>query len=508
MEAEFPPTDEQSSAVELFATGASMVIEAGAGTGKTSTLAMIAREADARGLRGRYMAFNRAVVDDVRGRLPNSCAASTAHAAAMASVGRPYRHRLGAGRMQSWQLAQILGVDRYVIQFDAKQRRTMNEGFLAGLVMRSVTNFCKTADEEPSKRHVPYLEGIDLPTDYGARTYANNNAIAEYLEPFIVKAWDDLRVTTGSLPFKHEHYLKLWQLSHPQTDADYILFDEAQDANPVMAAVVAEQESAQRVYVGDSNQAIYEFTGAVNALSEIDEQHRRFLTQSFRFGPEIADAANVVLAKLGSELRLRGLESIESKVGKFDDVDDADAILCRTNAGAMSAVFDAIERGVNAALVGGGKEIASFARAAQALIDGGRTGHPELACFNTWPEVQEYVDHDAQGDELQLMVRLVDKYTPAVILQAVEASKSEAAAELVVSTAHKAKGREWDAVLLDEDFAIFGGPKGQPDVEREPTVAETRLRYVAVTRAKRRLDNTALTPKKSTKEGSVSRGGF
>lgn len=497
------PTDEQADALKLFRSGESMVIEAGAGTGKTSTLKLIAADADARDLRGRYLAFNKAIVADVAGRLPTSCVASTAHSLAMRTVGRPYQHRLGAPRMPSWQLAQILGVDRFVITFDAKQRRTLHDSFLAGLVMRSVANFCKTADEEPSRRHVPYLEGIDLPTDYGARTYGNNNAIAEYLEPFIVKAWSDLRATDGHLPFKHDHYLKLWQLSHPRTEVDYILFDEAQDANPVMSAVIAEQEHAQRVYVGDSNQAIYEFTGAVNALAGIDAGHRRFLTQSFRFGPAIAEAANEVLSELGSLLMLRGLPSIESEVGPFGSPDEADAVLCRTNAGAMTRVFDAVDRGVRAALVGGGAEIASFARAAQSLMDGGRTGHPELACFESWGEVQDYADHDAQGDELKLMVQLVDKFTPATILSAIEGAKSEAKADLIVSTAHKAKGREWGAVMLDEDFAMFASAQDRvAGIPRDPTESELRLRYVATTRARLRLDNSALTAKvPTTKEG-------
>lgn len=498
------PTDEQSEALTLFRGGDSMVIEAGAGTGKTSTLALIARDADARGLRGRYMAFNKAVVMDTSGKLPASCPASTAHSLAMRTVGRPYQHRLSAGRMQSWQLAEILGLDRYVIQFDAKQRRTLNEGFLAGLVMRSVVNFCKTADEAPTRRHVQYLEGIDLPTDTGARTYANNDAIARYLEPFIEKAWVDLQRTDGSLPFRHDHYLKLWQLSHPVTEVDYILFDEAQDANPVMAAVVAEQTHAQRVYVGDSQQAIYEFTGAINALAGIEADQRRYLTQSFRFGPAIATAANGILATLGSELRLRGLSSISSEVTKFAGPDDADAILCRTNAGAMNAVLDAQERGTNAALVGGGGEIASFARGAQTLQDGGRTGHPELACFESWGEVQDYVDHDAQGDELRLMVQLVDRYGVPTILAALDSAKSERGADLIVSTAHKAKGREWGSVLLDEDFAQFGKATQPGEAPREPTEAEKRLRYVATTRAKLRLDNTALTGSaKKPKEGDA-----
>lgn len=490
------PTEEQAEAVTLFAKGESMVIEAGAGTGKTSTLQLVAENAHGRNLRGRYMAFNKAVVTDVQGRMPVSCAASTAHSLAMRSVGRPYAHRLTSGRMQSWVLAEILGIDPYVVTFDAKHRKRLAAPFLAGLVMRGIGNYCKTDEEEPTRRHVPYLNGIDLPTDSGDRTYANNNALAVHLEPFLRVAWADITKVDGSLPFKHDHYLKLWQLSHPRTEVDYLLFDEAQDANPVMAAVVAEQTHCQLVYVGDSNQAIYEWTGAVNALGNIESENRRLLTQSFRFGDAIAAAANVILDTLPTELRLRGLPSIDSAVTILEP-DDADAILCRTNAGAMTAVLDAQDRGSNAALVGGGKEIVSFARAAKLLMENERTGHPELSCFESWSEVQEYVEQDAQGNELKLMVDLVDKYGVATIITALDRAMGEAAADLIVSTAHKAKGREWNAVLLHSDFASFGRPKNTAagDPTPEPSHGEKRLRYVATTRAKLQLDNSALHPK-------------
>lgn len=50
--------------------------------------------------------------------------------------------------------------------------------------------------------------------------------------------------------------------------------------------------------------------------------------------------------------------------------------------------------------------------------------------------------------------------------------------EVVISTAHKAKGREWDSVRLAGDFK-------HPD---DMDTADLRLTYVAVTRAKEKLD--------------------
>ncbi|MFX8098481.1 UvrD-helicase domain-containing protein, partial [Acinetobacter baumannii] len=80
----------------------------------------------------------------------------------------------------------------------------------------------------------------------------------------------------------HDVYVKLWQLSRPTIPADYILFDESQDANGLMLSVLRRQ-SAQVIYVGDPYQQIYEWRGAVNAMDHIKAQ-KRALTLSFRFG--------------------------------------------------------------------------------------------------------------------------------------------------------------------------------------------------------------------------------
>lgn len=482
---DFTPTEEQHRARVLFSAHESMVIEAGAGTGKTSTLRMLAESTRAR---GKYLAFNKAIVTDVARTLPMTCRASTAHSLAFQSVGKTYAHRLGAGRMKGHELARLIGVDGFIVNY-GKHRKVLAGGFLAGVVMRALTRFCQTDEEGPPGRaHVPYLDGIDPPDDRGRRTYAVNNELGAFLEPSIERAWADIANRDGQLPFKHEHYLKLWQLRHPIIDAEYILFDEAQDANPVMAAVIAEQTHTQRVYVGDANQAIYEWTGAVNSIDEMKNLGLRVarLSESFRFGEVIAERANVILARLRSDLVLRGQPSIPSTRGELDPGEECDAILCRTNAGAMTIVLSAVARGQKSHLVGGGNEVLSFARAAGRLMDGEKVYHPDLACFDSWGEVKEYVQSDQQGGELRALVNLVEEFTVETILEALDSMPSERASSMTsVSTAHKSKGREWSSVRISEDF-----------LDVEPSESELRLRYVACTRARIHLDDSVFDRKK------------
>lgn len=477
----FDPTPEQTAALDLFTDGDSMVIEAGAGTGKTSTLQLLA---DSTARHGRYLAFNKAIVTDVSGRLPDTCIASTAHSLAFRAVGKPFAHRLGGARMKSWLLAQMLDLDPLTISYEGHRKRLAAE-YLAGHVMRAVKVFCQTADETPSRRHFPYIDGIDAPTSDGKRTYTSNDFLAVELEPALRRAWTDLSRPDGQLPYDHGAYLKLWQLSHPTTTAEYILFDEAQDASAVLAAVIAEQTHAQRVYVGDPCQAIYEWAGAIDAIERMKESGLAVstLSGSFRFGPEIASVANEWLTLLDSDLRLSGLGT-PGTTGELDSVDDADAVLCRTNAGAVHQMLLAQRRGIIPHLVGGGAQVLSFARGAADLKEKGQTYHPELACFDSWQDVQQYVQNDPAGGELRLLVALVDEFGVETIRRALEHMPTEHAAGLVISTAHKAKGRQWPVVQIDSDFE---------DIELSDP--ELRLQYVAITRAAEHLDHTVLATK-------------
>ena len=478
---DFDPTAEQVNALDLFATGESLVIQARAGAGKTSTLVLLA-ESD-RGRTGQYLAFNKSIVGEAKEAMPKNVTASTIHSLAFRAFGYRFKSRLNSPRMQSSQLARILGIDPIKLTV-GDESKTLAAGFLASHVMKAIQRFCQSADPEPTPRHVAYLDGIDLPNTDGTRTYENNNRVADYLADAITFAWADLQKEHGSLPYGHHCYLKAWQLSGPTISADFILLDEAQDVAPVMCAIFEAQEHAQLIAVGDDAQQIYGFTGAVDAMERLDAEHEAVLSQSFRFGPAIADVANTILGRLDTS-PLIGTDSIASVV---EEVEEPVAILCRTNATAVEEVLHAQNTGRRPHLMGGGYEVVSFAKAARDLQNSRSTSHPELACFSSWGAVQNYVASDPQGDDLRLMVKLVDDFTVEVILDALDDMVSEAKADVVISTAHKAKGREWASVQLAPDFN-----REDKDGELiEPSDEELRLLYVAVTRAQISLDISAI----------------
>lgn len=484
----FTPTDEQVDVIDRFYTGDTLKVQARAGTGKTSTLLLIADEARGLELRGQYVAFNRAIVNEARRKFGDHVAANTAHSLAYRAVGARYADRLRGGRrLAPWEQADTLGVGPVVTE-GVGIRRHLPAGFVGGLVMRAVEEWCRTADPEPDTPdgwapYVPRVEGIDLPTADGEPTDVANQRLAAEIAPACARAWADIVNPHGAVRFTHDHYLKMWQLEGPRLGADFILFDEAQDANPVMRAVIAAQDHAQVVWVGDDQQEIYAWAGAVNALAMIDAS-TAYLTRSFRFGHEIAAAANRVLDALGASPGVVGHPDQSGRVGR---VTDPAAVLCRTNATAIAVVLDYQRRGVPVHLVGGADDVKRFALSASALMAGNPAYHPDLACFGSWGEVRDYVADHPQGGDLKLLVDLVTMFGPAAVIAAVDGSVPERSAALVVSTAHKAKGREWPSVLLAPDL----DPSGT-DPDRVVSPEELRLLYVAATRARSALDASAI----------------
>lgn len=461
------PTAEQADIIDAFVFGADLVIEAGAGTGKTSTLKLLAKAANA-GERGVYIAYNKSIASQAAKAFPSSVTCKTAHGFAYAAVGKHYAHRLSGPRVPAQRTAQILGITQPVKIGEVR----LAPQTLARLVTETVARWCYSADATIDTGHVPYVTGLDRP---------GQTELARYIAPIAQRAWDtDLSNTAGQLRYTHDHYLKAWTLTAPQLSADYVLLDEAQDSNGCVAGLVTGQQ-AQRIWVGDRSQSIYGWRGAVDAMEHAPGM-RLYLSQSFRFGPAVAGEANKWLSILDAPLRLTGFDKIPSRVERCAT---PDAVLCRTNAGALGQVIAASEAGRKPALVGGGGDIRRFAEGAQQLQQTGYTDHPDLCAFSSWFEVRVYSQEEGDGSDLRVMVALVDQHTARGVIALVDSLTDEARADVVVSTAHKAKGREWPAVRIAGDFAE---PKGDDDPARD----ECMLAYVAVTRAQRVLDRDGL----------------
>ncbi|MFS4107512.1 UvrD-helicase domain-containing protein [Streptomyces sp. PD-S100-1] len=477
------PTAEQTEAVDSYSDGLDLVLQAGAGCGKSSTLKMIARSDQRR--RMTYVAYNSAIAADARRSFPSNVMAKTGHGLAFDPK---YGERLQRPRQTAHLAAQALDVRKILgiigatptIRTDLGAQKAMTSKIIMRMALDTVTRYCHSADDEITAQHIPYYDGL---TKKAAR-----GELEQLVLPVAKAAWEDLLRDDSVLRLDHDHYLKMWALSRPRIPTDVVLLDEAQDTNDVLSAVLLDQEHAQRIAVGDSAQQIYSWRGANDALAKFVRElgcPELTLSQSFRFGPEIAARANIWLQLIDAPLRLTGWKHAESHVGLLDA---PDAILCRTNAGAMGIVMEALAFGRKVALVGGGSAIKQLAWAAEALQGGRGTDHPELMGFASWDDVRQYAAEE--DGSLEVLVKLIDEHGPDRIVAAADGLCSEQQAELVVSTAHRSKGREWPAVRIHADFRAPKPEQGTGLVvlPRE----EARLAYVAVTRAREQLDDAAL----------------
>ncbi|HZR52249.1 MAG TPA: UvrD-helicase domain-containing protein [Streptosporangiaceae bacterium] len=473
---EIHPTGQQQAVIDACVSGAGLVIEAGAGTGKTSTLRMAAAAMPGRS--GLYVAYNRVTAESARRIFPSEVRCVTAHALAFSAVGRQFERRLPprGRRMPAWAVASMLGIGE---PLRLGSSLLLTPAHQARIAMGTVERFCYSADMFLSARHVPPVNGID------AASFAE---LTWRIIPYAERAWRDLTLPDGRLPFRHDHYLKIWQLTRPRIAAGYIMFDEAQDANPVTAAIIQAQHEVQQIAVGDSCQAIYGWRGAVDALATWPAEQRLQLSHSFRFGPAVAAEANKWLRRLGAQFQLSGTPRIDSVVGT---VAQPHAILCRTNAEALQQARWALDAGRRVRLAGDGGDIRQLARAALELQATGHTSNPELAAFRSWHAVQQFVHTDAAGADLAANVRLIDKWGATAVLNLVTQLSRVERAELTVSTAHRAKGLEWGRVLVASDFSDRRS-------SRSPPRAEAMLAYVAVTRARHELDTSGLPDARAT----------
>ncbi|MEU0529192.1 AAA family ATPase [Amycolatopsis tolypomycina] len=484
----FPPTPQQQAAIDAATRGQDIAMLALAGSGKTTVLRMIAEQMPDKKIL--YIAFNKSIAEEAKQSFGRNVTARTFHALARAGLAHDPRYTEKFKRIAKGgdgfpeQIARTLGRnpddDVTYGPYTADDPGYSTVAWLVRDALAAVTAYRQSSDRELSDRH------LRLGDSASSRQSALVLGLAREI-------WADKVHPKGRLAWVHDDYRKIWALGNPRLDADVILFDEAQDINELQAHLVQAQ-NAQKIVVGDTFQHIYGFTGARDYLTGWPADAVLPLTQSWRFGPDVAETGNKFLRLLEAPMELEGNPAIASVIG---EVESPDAILCRTNAGTVANVIKGIEAGLRVALVGGGDDIKAIAKAARNLMQGRRTTHEDLSAFTSWTKVCDYVRAHPEETTLATLVALINEHGPDGLIEMAdelvdEALTGEFGPQLTVSTAHKAKGREWPKVRIGTDF------RG-PSVDQEtgelvlPDRDSLHLSYVAVTRAREQLDPGSLS---------------
>ena len=461
------PTAEQEAILATPPT-ATIKVAAGAGCGKTSTLAEYGRRWPAHGL---YIAFNRSIADEARRKFPSRIDTRTGHSVAYRAL---KIHERG-GLINKFQFDHLRAYDDMIGKVPG-----MTDGQVRAAILRTLGNFLIDSGTKLKPAHC----NLD---DIG-----NRNAVRRMVQAIAGKL---LRFKTHDLPITHDTYLKAFELWHRiEDDLEYLLLDEAQDLNPVMVSIAAKSK-LPTIVVGDSHQSIYRFRGAVDAMDQFAAEPMP-LSQSWRFGADVAKLANRILLHHSAPPRhpLTGNPARTTEILKYGGhirTGPGTAVLARTNARLFESLAN-IQKPFH--LIGGIEDLQRQLSSAYALR------HHRLhlvtdetvARFTSWRGLDNAAERgDPDARKLREIVDRHDEQLPAILdrLGRLHCPR-EADAPLIVSTAHRAKGREFTTVVVLDDFdlpsELVKRRRKDPSQIHE-TNQQINLLYVACSRATDRL---------------------
>lgn len=461
-------------------------INAVAGSGKTTTVIEYAR-ARPRDSRILYLAFNKSVKIEATKKFVDkglsNVKVETAHSLAYKNIVFRHNYKVSSNGYKSNEIADLLG-----LQGNGDK---LAEFIIGNHINKFVAYFCNS-----DKAKVQDLNYLDLITDKKARTFVSN------YYPYIEKQTRLFlsKMDKGEIEITHDFYLKKFQLSNPQLNFDYILFDEGQDSSPVMLDIFFKQP-ATKVIVGDTHQQIYGWRFAVNSLEKTDFTTFN-LSTSFRFSQDIANLAMAVLER-------------KNIIGKYNPAtisgngsskeNKTKAILARTNLGLLLKAIEYVTDRKNVKQIYFEGNINSYTYA-----DEGASLYDVLNLYNGYrPRIKdkliqsmknmyELEDYVKKTEDVQLgmMVEIVKEYgnkIPGIIKSIKDkhvSNDEKEKAEMVFSTVHRCKGMEYDSIQLVNDFVTEEKLEKlkEETKEGELNVAklneEINLLYVSITRAK------------------------
>ncbi|MBX3141741.1 MAG: AAA family ATPase [Trueperaceae bacterium] len=483
------------------------LVMATAGSGKTTTLVGVARRLPP-GTRACFLAFNRSTAAELRARLPPGVEATTIHALGRAALVRS--HPAVANRPPA-----VTKYRRLALVLLEARAPELASGTVADF-LATLADFARIELVEPTDAAAL----MALATRYGLESPVPQATLPDLvglLAPLLAEGRH--AAASGEVDFTDMVYLPATD-RHPLERYDFACVDEAQDLSRMSLELVLRlvDEGARALFVGDPRQAIYAFAGADRrSLERVGERtgatvlplsvsYRcpvRHVMLARRFAPEMEPAPGA-----GPGTVRFGIEGDLARGARPGDL-----VLSRVNAPLLRAALALAEAGVPARVLG--EEIVDAVLELARTVFGGAERLPAAAVSL----VERHASEEAAHLERQLLTssalpaRLTDSadahHALALLLRAGQERRAERRltsllrppsltfAELealahdllaregvrdgvLLSTIHKAKGREAERVLLlrPESLGIAG--KDAADEE-----AEANVLFVALTRAKR-----------------------
>ncbi|MBD3841339.1 MAG: AAA family ATPase [Campylobacterales bacterium] len=468
-------TQEQQEILESIKQHKSIKINAFAGTGKTTTLKLIAQKyANHKIL---YLAFNTSIKDEAAKLFAKNIFVKTTHGLAYAAIKK--HTNLNIDKLRNYR----------VIDISKEFQVSYNQAIGA---LKIFENFCNNAKEQIS-------------------TKDTEHTIAKQI-------WDYMLL--GKIAPNHSFYLKYYYLllkndSIPQFGYDIVMLDEAQDTNEVTLGIFENLKTKIKIFVGDTHQQIYSFRGSKNALDKIECDKTLYLSQTFRFNETIANYANTLLENFKNEkIKIKSTQAITNPITSH-------GFISRTNATLITQIAQRIEQKKPFVTVRDPNEIFNLTQEVVFFInqeDSKITRNKFLKDFDTIEDLNFYAK-EVEDYELLGAIKVANEFGTKIFDFEQIATKfykawqnrinnglDQRLNEIVfLTTAHTAKGLEWDSVEIADDFPEFSDilidlhcetlqeyQNGFKTLSHQELIDEFNLFYVAITRAKQRIIKTSI----------------
>jgi superfamily I DNA/RNA helicase len=504
-----PASPYQAAVFDHFRYGrGSVIVMAGAGSGKTTTMKNALRYLSTR-LHVQLFAFGHDAAAQLKAAVAELAAlgeksyanvrAGSFHSVCYGAVRRHLNLPENQIRVDAGKCARILK-DRLCVDDAGVATWRLYADFAIKLVNLAKGEGIGALVPDTEERwwalvdhHGLYLDSLDAEPAAGI-------ALARRL-----LGWSNDAARQGWIDFDDQIYLVvLWKLRLWRNDV--VIVDEAQDTNPVRRAVLhLTLKDGGRLYaVGDETQSIMGFTGAsVDAMARIAAEfncRELPLTVSYRCAKTIVDRARTWMPRLEPAPGAAEGEVLDEVPlhAALAQLTPRDAILCRQTAPLVGLAYGLIARGRPCRVLG--KEIGE---GLVNLIEQQRAKGLDrlVAKLEAWRdrETAKFVAKGEEGraeavaDRVNCVLVIVEalpeteRTVPALVRRISsmfeDARKDEVQTLLTLATQHKSKGREWPQVaILRPDL----NPSKAARLEWQET-QEFNLMGVAATRARERL---------------------
>jgi DNA helicase-2/ATP-dependent DNA helicase PcrA len=464
----------------------SLVIEAVAGSGKTTTI-----EQSCKLLSGTetvlFLAFNKSIADELKVRLEGLAEAATFHSVAFRAVTKASVNRLTVDDHKVTNLLQVAGELGYVSQYiqetyDSEIKRLVS-------LAKSVGYGSIVPADETTISDLIALHGIAVAPD-------DQPAVIAIVADLIAVGCDKANRTIIDYD-DMIYYVSRFNIATPKYDVIFV--DEAQDVNPVRLDLIVRllAPNGRVIAVGDSRQAIYGFTGAtVDSIRFIRERFNARalpLSISYRCAQSVVDYAKPYCPQIESSANAP-IGSVEHLTEwSTDQFTPTDAILCRNTAPLITLAYRLIGDGIGCRVIGRdiGKGLVNLVK----KLSGKRQTTIEQLNIKLsdyeWKQtakLQQANKIDQVGllrDRVESLRAAMAPLNPTdstkVLIDRISELFSDTRTGVVtLSTIHKAKGLEWTNVYI-LDFDLIPSNYARKDWQVEQ---ENNLAYVAITRAK------------------------